>query len=252
MKYIFVLLLAFSTFSANAEETNLRYELFWSGFKVGEMNLKLKEEGNKYDYLSHIESKNLLKYFTEYWSVNRTQGKIIGSLLIPEIYESRWSRKKDRQEIEVSYKKDGSIREVIKTPEDRKKHPEVSEKLKKNALDPITASIASRNKIRKIIESGANFPAKFTIPVFDAKRRFDVEHVINGYKNINVSGKDRNLLHVQFQRTPIAGFRANELKRMDEHDPVVDVYLDKNFIPVWGYGKAGMGTATIRLAENEK
>ena len=255
MKYRKLLLaLAFIVFTspAFAEENNYKYELFWSGFKVGEMDLRVKEEGNKYDYLALIESKNILRYFTKYWSANHVRGEIKKDRLIPEEYTSTWNRKKDRQTINVKYGKDGSVKEVVKTPDDRKKHPPVSDELKLGSLDPVTASMSSRRKIKEVVESGIQLPVKFTTPVFDAKRRFDVEHVIKGYETVNVGGRDQNLLHVQFKRNPIAGFKPNKLKEMAKEDPVVDVYLNADFIPVWGFGKTEMGTATIKLAEAEK
>ena len=73
--------------------------------------------------------------------------------------------------------------------------------------------------------------------------------MILGYKEIEVDRKKQKLLHIKLSRTPIAGFRANKLKEMTEGegDPDIEMYLNDNFIPVWGYGKAELGTATIKL-----
>ena len=107
-----------------------------------------------------------------------------------------------------------------------------------------------REKIRDAISSGVKLPAKTMVAVYDAKRRFDAEALIVGYKNIHVSNKKQRLLHIKLSRTPIAGFRDNELKRIhniEKGDPDVELYLNEDFIPIWGHAEAGYGTATIKL-----
>lgn len=255
ISFIVSIILIFS--SANASEVgardtermDLKYDVFWSGFQVGEMNIKLRENKESYTYTTLIDSMNIAKYFTKYYSINSVQGDIVDGKPKPKAYDSKWSRKKDNQVLHVAYSDDGSIIEETAVPAKEESRPEIEPHLTKNSFDPITSGIQARDKIKEIMASNPQFPVKFTVPVYDAKRLFDVEYTINGYQMVNVDNKNHNLLHISFQRKPIAGFRDKELKRMAKQEPVIDAYLNKDFIPVWGLGTAQLGIATIKLSQ---
>ena len=95
-------------------------------------------------------------------------------------------------------------------------------------------------------------PKKITIPVFDARRRFDVELSVNGYKKKRIDGTTKDLLEVVFFRTPVNGFNDKELKRMKEQDPTIVFYLNEDFIPVTGTGSAPFGRANFDLVSLQK
>lgn len=248
MALVMIILLQMHSNPANALNQDLNYELHWSGIKVGEMGLYLKEDGNKYDYTINIASRGMLKYFIKYFSSNRSQGLIEGAKLVPEIYKSYWKRKKHSQNLEINFA-NNDVKNVLRVPENRKKHPEVPKNMLKNAFDPVSGAFEGRQRIKQAVEAKQAFPYKITIPIYDAKRLFDAEIYVQGYKLKNIGGKKQNLLHIILKRTPIAGFRPNKLKEMQEGegDPDIEMYLNQDFIPIWGFGKAELGTATITL-----
>lgn len=248
-----ILFLAFSltnslsAYSAD-ENMSLRYDLYWSGFKAGQMRIILKEDKNSYDFATLIDSVNLVKSFTSYWSVNRVQGKIRNGIYRPTTYDSKWNRRDEQQILQVNYDSKGYVTKEIADPPKKKSRPAIDPEILKNSIDPITTGVLIRKNVRKYMLAKKPLPATFTLPTYDTKRRFDLEYVIHGYKNIRVEDKVHNLLHVTLQRIPVAGFREKEIKRMKDQEPIIDIYLNDDFIPLWGLGTAGMGTATFKLA----
>jgi hypothetical protein len=250
-KLVFLLLLVPSLASAG-DNMILKYEVNWGGFKAGELNLNLKEDAGKYNYVAMLDSTGLAKRISKYWSANITTGKLLGGKYLPSSYNTRWRFKKENKEIVVSYNDKGEVlQEVATPPERRDKNPEVPPEIKKDGLDPITAGVVARKKVMELEKSGAAYGTEFTIPVFDARRKFDIHFTYKGHQTLKLHDKDRDVVHVTFYREPIAGFSQNQLDRSKEQDPNIDVYLDpQTYVPVWAIGKAPLGSATFVLAES--
>ncbi len=247
-----MLLAVFSMPSFAADETmQLRYDVQWSGIRVGQINLKLNENNGEYNYIASLDSMNLAKRLMKYWSANIATGRLTGSGYIPETYVSRWQLKKEYREMEVLFKNGKITGETIKPQDDRGKYPKVAVDVKKDSLDPVTAGVLARKKIMELRAANRPYPQDFSLDVFDGRRKFDIDVSVKGTKLLNLKGKMLQTLHLVVQRKPVAGFSSNELKRMKDENPVVDVYLDpQTYIPVWAVGKARIGSATFTLAKS--
>lgn len=252
MKKLIFLLLLMPSLAFGGDNMVLKYEVNWGGFKAGELRLSLKENGGEYNFVALLNSTGLAKVISKYWSANATNGKLVGEKYLPKDYNTRWRFKKEDKEIVVAYNDKGEVvQEVATPPEKRHKNPEVPPEIKKDGLDPITAGVTARKKVMELEKSGAAVGTKFTIPVFDARRKFDLHFTYKGYTTIKIKDTEREVIHVTFYRNPIAGFSANQLERAKGQDPNIDVYLDpKTYIPVWAIGKAPLGSATFVLAES--
>lgn len=80
--------------TANAEEFIAKYDASWSGITIGEMNLRVKEDAQNYEYHVGLNSLGLLKQFTQYKSTNISKGTFSGAEVIPTSYYTYWQRKK--------------------------------------------------------------------------------------------------------------------------------------------------------------
>lgn len=241
---------------AAAESINAKYDAEWNGLRIGEMTVTVDEQSNNYTYSVILTAEGLLKTFTHYRSENTSKGKLSKGAPIPASYFTEWWRKKEHQQVSVAYTNNGKkVVETATPPEKRPKRPIVPAKYKDNTLDPVLAALVARDRIREIVEAGkaadetASFPKKITLPVFDGRRRFDVELTINGYKKKKYDGKKQNLLEIVFFRTPVNGFNDKELVRMKEQDPTVIFYLNNDYIPVMGSGNAPFGSASVELTK---
>jgi hypothetical protein len=252
MKKLIAVLLLIPSLAFADDNMQLKYEVNWGGFKAGEMRLNLKESAGRYNYIALIDSTGLAKRISKYWSVNSAVGKLLNGNYITEAYNTRWRFKKENKEIKVSYNEKGEVlQEVATPPERRDKNPEVSPEIKKDGLDPITAGVKARKKVMELEKAGAAIGSKFTIPIFDARRKFDVHFTYNGHQMLKIRDKVRDVIHLTFYRVPVAGFSKNQLERSKEQDPNIEVYLDpQTFVPVWAIGKAPLGSATFVLTES--
>lgn len=236
------------TASANAEEFTAKYEASWNNIAVGELIVQVNETSSTYQYDALVNSLGLLRTFSKYWSKNTAKGKIIDGEVIPASYFTYWERKKEKQQIDVAYTNNGkTVRETANPPEKRWKRPEVEPQYKDNTLDPVATALVLRKKVKEIIESGQTLPAKVHMPVFDARRSFDVELNISGYKKVRYQGKQQNMLEVTFFRTPVAGWNEKELARYKQQDPKITFYLNEKFLPTFGTGAAPFGKANFEL-----
>ncbi len=237
------------TLPSQAETITAKYVADWNAMQVGEMTVLVDENASNYNYQILLESSGLVKTFTKYRSENTSKGKIVNGKPQPENYLTEWWRKKkEHQQINIVYKDGGKKVEETATPaEKRPKRPLVESKYKDNTLDTVSSALWARKEIERRVRSGAVYPDKFTMPVFDGRRRFDVDITINGYKKKKYEGKTQEMLEVVFFRTPVSGFNEKELNRMKDQDPTVVFYLNKDFIPVMGTGSAPFGKANFRL-----
>lgn len=229
------------------------YEVYWSGFEVA--GLKFSEEQNdaNYEIVVEIDSRSIAKYFSKYSSINQVSGFKKDGEFVPQVYHSKWWRRDEKQDIELVFSGAGDVtKETLVPPERVGKRPEVGSEYKVGVFDPVTAAIVSRETIRKKLEEDPNFTGDFTVPTFDAKRRFDVICSVKGYEQINVNGESQRLLRASIERKPVAGFRERDLKEMREQNQIIDFYLNDNFVPVYGVAKAQVGRATIKLVSSRE
>jgi hypothetical protein len=234
--------------TAMAENIAIKLDAQWNGVKVGDMTVTANEQGGKYEYSAIVESAGLLRAFTKYRSENIGKGLINNGIIIPESYFTQWWRKKEHQQIDVAYTNNGkTVDETATPPEKRPKRPIVEHKDKDSTFDPVTAAIIARSQIKELVAKKSEFPQKITIPVFDARRRFDVQLTVNGYKKKYYKGKKQQLLEIVFFREPGPGFNDKEIARMKTQDPTVTFYLNEDFLPVLGSGAAPFGRAEFTL-----
>ena len=255
MKKLILLLLTLLPFSALAitpenvtpENLDLKYEAYWSGIKAGDMHVVIAEKPDSFNDTVDVNSVGVVQTITKYWNKDRVKGAIKNAKYVPEDYHSVWQQKKNTtQEIVVSYGKNGEVTEFANPAESRSKHPEVLAKDKDDTLDPVLAGITARVKVRQIIESKGKLPQKFSIKMFDGRRVSNLSFNIIGYQDRKIDGKVMKLLKITMDRVPLAGFNIKELSKLKEYDPVIDIYADDNFIPVYAIGHAIIGEFTIK------
>jgi len=253
MKHIFLItLLSILPSAAVAEENlNLKYEALWNGIKAGEARVDISEVTDNYTGRVRAESMGLVKNFTNYWTDSKVTGAINGNEYKPSLFEMKFQPKKaPTQRVTVTYGADGSVKEVASPPEKRGKRPEVDQKSKKDLPDPISAALIARDRVREMVKSAASFPQKFALRTFDSRRVTDLNFNVTGYKQMKISGRSQKVLEVIFNRTPITGYNKRELEKMKEINPLISIYVNENFVPVYASGQSIIGEINIRLVKN--
>jgi len=141
-------------------------------------------------------------------------------------------------------------------PEDRNKRPIVAKNLKDNAYDPLSAALLAREKLRQMKGSGAlekgqleKGGANFTIPMYDGRRRSNLEFTVYGRETLKLGGQKISVIHIGFIDNPVAGYTKNEIRDLPTQNPVINAYIsdDDLLLPVKGNGEISIGFATGSL-----
>ena len=98
-------------------------------------------------------------------------------------------------------------------------------------LDPMTAVIVARDRIRRGWSDGGAMPA-FRLPVFDGRHRYDVVVTPGAVIVERIAGKSRRIVPVTTAVEPAAGFEASMAKHARQSRGRVVFSADEAFIPL--------------------
>ncbi len=212
---------------------------YWNDVPIGVMVIEIAETSDDYKVRAEIDSLGLAKAISRFYSRTSTKGDIRAGKYIQNEYRTAFNLRKRLKNLLITYSKDGKVKSDIMTPPDNpKKRPPVNLEMKHNTLEPLTAILYAR----KYIKEGKE---KFSLPLYDGRRRFDLNFTSKGIKNLSIAGNTANFISYEMIRDEIAGFTENEKARAITEDPVVRIYIanDNQFIPYYVEGTAIAGRA---------
>ena len=226
-----------------------RYDMFWGGVKVGYIAAEIRQNKKGiYRFELRVKSKGLLDWVTNYHSDSVTTFKLQQGKVIPITFESEgWLRKKYRRTY-MEYDKNGLVtKEILFPPKKSWKHEEVPLKLLRDAQNPLTGAILSREKIIAFLDADLR-ENRFEIPIYDAKRLGKYTYTILGEEKMSYKGSNVNTIGMRFTRSAIAGFSDSEIKKLKE-EPTISVYFikDQSLLPFKGEAKIPYGGSAVIL-----
>ncbi len=259
MKIIFPILLMMMLLTAAKPANNTKYpesisnvrlyKVFFSGLNVGSLIISYKENEEKYNIEISIRSHGIAKKATNYLCSAKSEIKKKSNNFIAERFDTTFRLRKNVRNITIKYDDSKNVIEHINFPkENPKKRPPIPQNLKDGAYDPLTVALVVRKKIKELRESGEleKQAVKFTLPLFDGRRRSDLKFTIHGRENQTIMEKDTKVIHLSFENIPVAGFTQNELRNLPKHNPLINVYVsdDDLMLPLKGDGETRIGWAT--------
>jgi|GEM_PF-2593125 len=243
-----ILLISSAIASADNLKFTARYDAYWSGVRVGKAILDIEETNNTYKANLHLGAKGIAKKISKYWSSNSASGVKQANKYTPTNYTTHYNRKKENRKITANFANNAVDNITITPPEREGKRPFLTDAQKQDVLDPISVALQIREKLKEVRDNGYKLPYKFTMPVFDGKRKFNLHITVKGL--VKRKAAKTKEIWIQTKRQAIEGFSHNELKRMKTNEPIMDIYIDtKTLLPTYGIGKAPIGYATIKLVK---
>lgn len=245
---IFLILVPISNSSASAGDNETLtvarwYKVYWGGLHVADLVAGIN--GSRFDTI--IKSYGIVKKFSNYSSSTTSYFDVENGKYIPKSFFTEFQQRKRHRTIDIKYNENGGILdEAVNPPDNRAKRPAVDVTLKDGSVDPLTAVMIAREKIRESLENGNT---AFSFNMYDGRRLASLDFKLNGRKKTTVNGKEHDVIEVTFRRNPIAGFTHNELKRMKSEEPDFTLYLsdDENLLPVKADMDAELGVAVLLL-----
>ena len=199
---------------------DIAYAISFWGIPFGHTDFDSHFRGAAYSTDSHFETSGIVSVFWQAKIQADSRGELTPHALEPAVYDSFYQRGSDKKErVKVSFEGDDPIVEAD-PPYNTTQYP-VTEEQKKEALDPLSAVTL----ILTGIKADAANPCGTVAPVFDGRRRYDIEFTYLKDEKPDVDtalGKGTaHLCRLRYHQ--IAGFKPKILKE------------GKNFPPIYGW-----------------
>jgi len=245
------LIFFFST-SAQAQELTPvnfsgRYDFTLAAVPFGKIDIVFKQDATSYSATSDITTVGIAKVFVQHESHTTSKGTG-ADYQYPDVdYDSRYSTKGKKRVATFTRRNGVMTAEFVEPPDNPAVRPPVSAALKTRAYDPVALAIGMRGELARVIRSGEK---NFTIDYYDGRRLTRGNFTYTGEKLLKMNGTKYPVYTVLASRSPVAGFTEKELKRMQQKEPPLTIYLAKDTLlplrlelPLM-FGKAA---ATLRI-----
>ncbi len=195
--------------TAHADEIVAVYRAYWAGLPAAEIRLKLGSDNAAYDNKIEIRSQGLPRLVSHFSATAHAAGRLVSNRPAePARYDALYDlRKRRNNRISMRFvARDGAI-VAERGADDTSRKPPLAEGFRRDAVDPMTAI----ERLRQAIAAAGTGNHRFSIPVYDGARRFDVVGRV-----LPKQDRSDGLVRVELTLRPIAGFKGES---SDDGDP---------------------------------
>lgn len=202
-----------------ASRLEMAMTLYAGGITMGHMTLDASVRGTDYHAVSTLETSGVINAFWQSEIQATSSGKLSGKGLAPALYDSFYTgHAGKKQEVSLTYET-GAPPKLFADPVYATTGFEVKPDETKNTLDPLSA-------ITFIFSGLTGAPCTATAPVFDGRRRYDIE--TQKVRDVDIR-MDNGLyagkgVECTARYHQIAGFRPRVLKS-NESFPVIHAWF---------------------------
>ncbi len=234
--------------AAAAEPLRLRYDVYNSGFRVLTFTVNVREETRSYRLDGQFETRGMVDVLMGLSSRVEAEGEIgAGGTVRPRRYASFSHIRGSNRHIVMDYRADGSVA-VDATPDDEERTPVAPAQIV-NTVDALSAAVQIS---RSLTETGT---CERTIPVFDGRRRYDMQISDRGEQMVKPSryslfAGPAHACYSKIRR--IAGYTLDAPKRPPRDDGMfwlTRLIPDGPPVPVRMEFDGNWGTSVVHLVE---
>jgi hypothetical protein len=158
------------TSSKPGAQVQMAMSLYAGGISLGKVDMDAQYRGSDYHVVSNLVTGGVVNAFWQSQIQATTNGKMSGGKPQPALYDSFYTgHNAKNQEVSLTY--DGGQPRLYANPSYQTRGFEVPAPQQKDTLDPMSAVIALTAATR----ADAKNPCGITLPVFDGRRRYDIE-----------------------------------------------------------------------------
>ena len=205
-----MVLLSATAGPAAAEDIAAIYSAYWAGLPAGNIRLTLRNGGAGYHDEIEITTEGLPHLFTRFRANASAEGRLTTDRTPePSRYLAAYDlRKRHDSRVSMHFvrRPGGTVAE--RGPDDTSRKPPLAEAFRQNSVDPLSALERIREALRT-----ARPGRRFTIPVYDGARRFDIVG-----KMLPKNDRADGTLRAELTLRPIAGFRGETSEDGDPDD----------------------------------
>ncbi len=245
---------------AAIEQTNgklgVAYTISFWGIPFGHTDFDSHFNQEGYNTTSHFETSGIVSVFWQAKIEASSSGQMAPHALTPAVYDSLYQRGADKKErVKVSFAvADPTV--DADPPYNTTQYP-VTEQQKKEAVDPVSAVTL----ILTGLKSDATNPCGTVAPVFDGRRRYNIEFTYIKDEKTDVDtplGTNGKAHLCQLHYHQIAGFKPKILKEGKSFPPIYGWFVDvpspnapnghyEIALKIWG--ATGWGTVSAVLSQ---
>lgn len=223
------------------------YEGYLGGLRLADVVLSLADDHpERYDSTVTIQTRGLIGFFSSWYGEILAQGEVGEDTLRPRVFQRSWVSSRRSGAIEITYDAETGLAEGF---EDGTLNEDVSAELRHNTLDPLAALLAMRHHVQTAGAEGETI----TLPVFDGKRRLDIQAQIGAPVDVTVRRAEHRVIPVEASVHPIAGFRPRQVETWAETKITVYFTPDAQALPlqIRVFSPAGTAILTLRCELRE-
>jgi hypothetical protein len=214
---------------AQAATVTAYYEASWASLPAATMTLSVDRDTDRYRDAIHVETIGVPRWLIHFRTTVESDGVMeADGKARPAHYNVDYDLRRYRnQRVRMIFvDRDGTLIGE-RTVDDSSNKPPLPEKYRRGTIDPMSAFAVLRHDLRgRTMKVGD----RFTIPVFDDVRRYDVKVTV-----VSVDDLDK-LVHLHVDLLPIAGFKDKHEDGNDPEDAPRPMELtfrdDANLLPV--------------------
>jgi Protein of unknown function (DUF3108) len=220
----------FQPAAARPDKVVALYSAYWAGLPVGQVRLAFEASATSYRDAIEIRTGGLPRLFTRFRATAEATGRLgPGGSADPQRYDALYDMKKRRNNhIDMQFIARDGVLIAERAGDDTNRKPLLAEKYRRDIVDPLSAFERVR---AAIAQSHAAPDTRFTVPVYDDTRRFDVVGRVLPHDR-RAPGK----LQVALILKPIAGFKGESSEDGDPENAPRPVSLtlsnDQRLLPV--------------------
>jgi hypothetical protein len=194
---------------AAAEEIVANYSAYWAGLPAANIRLTLHDGSAGYHDEIEITTQGLPHLLSRFRATASAEGRLAADRTAePSHYSAAYDLRKRRdRRVSMLFVRRSGATVAERDPDDTSRKPPLAEAFRKNSIDPLSAL----ERIREALRTAG--PRKFTIPVYDGARRFDIVGEI-----LPKSSPADGTLRAELTLRPIAGFRGETSEDGDPDD----------------------------------
>lgn len=215
-----------------ASRLEVSMTLYAGGITMGKMDLDASLRGGDYRAVSNLKTEGVINAFWKSEIQATASGKVGAHGLTPGLYDSFYTGAAGRkQEVSLTYE-NGTAPRLFADPVYSTTGYDVKADDTRNTLDPLSALTF----IASGVGASAGNPCGLTAPVFDGRRRYNIE--MTRVRDVDIrldngayAGKG---VQCDIRYRQIAGFRPRVLKS-DENFPVLHAWVASFPSPTAGH-----------------
>jgi hypothetical protein len=184
----------------------MRFEVFGSvGLHMVTSRIEIDEVGERYAVVSELATRGVTGFVLDLADHSTVTGRLTADWAVPEAFRSDVRRNGEDRHDRVDYRDDGSIETSASPPP----IAPIAAPQMRGTVDALTAYLVVERRL------GRGGDCTFVIPVYEARRRYDLRYTDRGEQILAPAGGQRfkGATHAcHMTRTEIAGFPADPKK----------------------------------------